>query len=893
MKKRGFTLFLLFCLLSGWVSAQSLGDQRVSLSLRETPLESALYMLMDDFGIPLSFSNSILPEKYLTAEIKDRSLPRVLDFLLQGTDLAYRQMGRQIVLYGNQYDVPPIIDHFTLSGYISDSASGEPLLSASLIDTRSGRGTHTNAYGYFSLQLPRGEARLQVSYLGYEPREIKVEISQDQILDLAMSTSLVLDEVVIVATEQLSPYEQAGYSIHSLSREDAGNLPSLGGEPDVVRTATLLPGVQTGADGFGGMYVRGGDAGQNLVLLDGVPVYNLSHAAGLFSIFNNAVVKTAELTKGAAPARYGGRLSSVLDVRTREGNNQEFSGSLDLGMLTARVLAEGPIIKGRSSFLIAARKSFINWYLKPISRQNKALSGDDGSTSFGFYDLNAKLNYKLSPNDMLFFSFYSGEDNFANGAYSNRLFEAGEQGAGIGDFRYEQSYNEHLRWGNTVGALRWTHLFGPRLFATTSLTYSRLRVRAGYEAIDSLFRMDPPELTGSRLDYGRYGSGIEDLGLRMDLELQAGSQHTLRFGGSLNQQLYEPGVLQYDEATAELVHEQHMKATRITAQELSLYLEDDMRLGERLTLNAGLRASLLNSDGEFYPRFEPRFAARFQAGKGTALRASFGIHTQVVHLLTSSNLGLPIDLWVPTTAEIPPQSARQWALGVTQSLPWGLTASLEGYYKNMDNLVAYTDGAYFINDWRENVTLGEGHAYGLEFLLRRTEGKTRGWIAYSFGKTNRRFDKVNFGRTYPFRYDRRHEVKVAVRHRLSERLEVTADWIYGSGLAYSLPDYKLTYDYPGVPDLPLDLFVFSEKNQNRLPPNHRLDLGISLDFPASGRFSHGLKAGVYNVYNRQNPLYYDLRPTMEVKNGGLREGKQLVQVTLAPILPYFNYTIRF
>ena len=886
---RRFSLVLLTGLLMTHLAAQELLQQRISLSMSDTPLEEALFILMDDYGIPLSFNNDILPPKQMTAVLQDRPLEAILDYVLRNTGLSFRRVGRQIVLFELDYDTPPLESpSYTLSGYVQDADTGEPLIYAGVFDEQSKKGTMTNEFGFFSLTLPAGKVDLLCSYIGYEPEGREIELKADRRLHLGLRTALVLEEVLVVAEDPLRDRSALGGRTDEINLSEVAAFPQLGGEPDAVRLTHFLPGVQTGTDGIGGIFVRGGDAGHNLVLLDGVPVYNLFHGAGLFSIFNADALKSVRLMKGAFPARHGGRLASVLDVRTRDGNRQEFQGTAGIGLLSARATVEGPLIKNKSSFIISARRSFLDWYLRPASQQLKAKQGENGAVDYNFYDFSAKFNIEASPRDKLFLSLYSGRDNFLNYGEARQAFRLGEDREEQQLLNYNSHYREKLFWGNQVASLRWNHVFGPKLFANTTLTYSRLGVDIEQSARDSILQQAPLRLISKSLEYSNYHSSIEDVGLRMDLEYIPSTLHYLRFGAQVTHHDFQPGIVQYDEKTEEVLHESPVMVTPEHSMEYAAYVEDDMVVADQLRMNVGVRATLLTVVDKSYFSVEPRFALTWNFHPRMRLNASSAVNSQFLHLLSSSNLGLPIDLWVPSTADIAPQRSQQWALGLDRRIGEAYLLSIEAYFNRMDNLVTYQEGAYFLNNWRRSVTAGSGKAYGVEAMLRKKSGRTTGWLAYTLSWARRQFDEINDGEWYPFKYDRRHNLQLIGRHAFNDWLSATADWTFGTGLAFSLPLFA--FETPGQGGDPV--LSYDGKNNFRMPYYHRLDLGVRMTFD-SKNLQHALNLGLYNAYNRDNLLYYDIRRQAVQRDGELIRRFQPERVNMMPLLPYFNYSVKF
>lgn len=885
--RRAIAGFLLL-LLCSMASAQNALEQPVSIRLKNVLLEQALLTLINDSGVRLSFSNAILPAKQVTFKAKQQPLQRVLESLLQNTNITYREVGDQIVLY-KMVLLPPSEKRFTISGFVEDAETGERLIAANVFDRKLGKGIATNDYGFFSLTLPAGEVQLSVNYLGYEASEQIFSLQQNQRVRIRLEAAMMLPQVEIIAHDSLTRGLPSGASTTYFNASDIKQLPSLGGEPDLIRSIHLLPGIQTGTDGIGGIHVRGGNSEHNLILIDGVPVYNVMHAGGLFSVFNTDAIRSAQLYKGGFPARYGGRLSSILDIHTKEGNMKKFSGQVEAGLLTLRASLEGPIVKDKASFFVSARRSYLNWYLNDFSRKEKKRQGEIGETGYQFYDINAKLNYTLSEKDKVYVSFYKGNDNFHNdGLQSDSITVYRNYQEDTLRFRYDQWYGERLSWGNAVGALRWNHLFSNKLFANATLTYSRFWTDIYYGTVDSLVYINR-DTALRQLDNGFYQSSIKDLGARLDFDYHWSPAHTLRFGVNATQHLFSPGTLTYDESTEYLRGQTVTSNDPITSHEYVAYAESNLTPGTQWSVNIGLHAAWLEVQQKNYYSLQPRFSTYWRALPKLGVKASAGRMTQFVHLLSNSNIGLPTDLWVPATAKVPPQDAWQVSAGLDYNFKWA-ELSVEGYYKKMDHLLSYTEGAFFLNDWEDNVTNGNGRAYGIEWLLRKSVGKSTGWIAYTLAWADRQFERVNLGRTYPFKYDRRHDLKIVFQHSFSKWLNVSADWVMSSGAAYSLPISE--YNFPISNGSTVPVTNFGSKNQFRMPLHHRLDVGANFTFKTKEVW-HTLNVGVYNVYNRRNPLYYDIKTKYVTEEEELRQKKSYVQVVLLPFLPSASYSIRF
>lgn len=871
-----------------WVlplASQSLGEQKLSIVFRKVSLEDALESLSEKSGVSFSFSSEILPaDMRITARFQRQSAESVLKSLLADTGLGWRVVGNQIVIY--KLPVAPG-RKYTISGFIYDAESGEPLIGAWLLEERSKKPAMTNGYGFFSITLPAGTVNLRCSYIGFEQRDTVFELRRDLSLIFYLNNAIMLTEVVVkdeaASSLQGQPLLQG--------TEMLENMPALGGEADLVRGLHLLPGVQTGTDGVEGLHIRGGSQGHNLVLIDGVPVYNYGHAAGIFSVFNTEAVRSVKFLKGSFPARYGGRLASVIDVRTKEGNTRSFRGRAEVGMLSSRFTLEGPVVRDKSAFFISGRTALINWYLKPLSQDFKADQNEKGRTLYNFDDIHAKWHYAFSSKDKLYLSLYKGRDFFENNGFQARTFSLNGNTPGqTFSIQYDRSYKDSYRWGNTIGSLRWNHVAGNKLFINTTATFSRLDVNIEYENADSLILMEPPLLLGRNINVGRYQSGIEEQGLRIDADYVPVPGQYWRLGANWAFRRFRPGALVYNERNEN--NNPNLANNPSQATEVGLYAENEFVIGSNLTINAGAHLASWNTGNKNHSALQPRLSVQWQLAPRWKWRAAHSSMAQFLHFLTNSDIGLPTDLWVPSTDQIAPERARQVETGV-EWLPgshWRLEWDV--YYKKMRRLLAFAEGASFLNDWEQNVTTGEGTAYGMEALAQYRTERTTAWVAYTLGRTDRRFDRINLGRPFPFKYDRRHDLKIAVSHQARPWLTLSGNWILSSGFAYSLPVMEFTFQIPGQAATPVIVQDFGSKNRFRMPAYHRLDLAAKFLFKTRG-LSHVVSAGVYNAYNRRNPLYYNLRTDIENENNELRPKASFVQVWLLPALPSLSYSIRF
>lgn len=759
--------------------------------------------------------------------------------------------------------------NFTISGYIRDQVTGENLIGATILDPLTMQGAITNTFGFFSLTLPSNTYKLRVSYVGYQPVEQEVVLTQNQTFTFSLVPGTTLEEVVVTAEENIELSPQM--STIDVPIEQIKALPVLMGEADLLKSLQLLPGIQGGTEGSSGIYVRGGGPDQNLILLDGVPVYNVSHLFGFFSVFNPDAINRVNVVKGGFPARYGGRLSSVIDISMKEGNNQKFSGEGSVGLISSKLTLEGPIGKDKkTSFLVSGRRTYIDLLTRPIIR---AQSDGEATGGYFFYDLNAKINHILSDKDRIYLSFYNGKDKgFGRGSY-----EYSSDGV-----NYTNNEEFGLNWGNTITALRWNHVYGPRLFANVTGTYSKYKFRI-FSEFENIARY--PDRTERDTEAIEYYSGIDDLGFKVDFDYLPSPRHNIKTGVNVVYHQFNPGIFGYD-TNAEGESDTTLGAEKTMAMEFASYVEDDFKVTENLRANAGLHYSSFLVNQQYYHSLQPRISMRYLIGQNLSLKASYATMTQYIHLLTNGGLGLPTDLWVPATDRVAPQRSWQAALGAARTVQ-GFEASIEVYYKEMNNLIEYKEGATYFNlgsDWQDKVTSGVGYSYGAEFLLQKKTGKLSGWVGYTLSWTNRQFDELNFGEKFPYKYDRRHDISVVAVYQVSKTFALSSTWVYGTGSAITLPESEYRglpsdgYYYDGIQK-------YSSRNGYRMRDYHRMDLGLTWTKPKrNGERSWSL--GAYNLYNRKNPFFleqgYD-------SNGD----KKFVQYSLFPVIPYVRYSFKF
>ena len=776
---------------------------------------------------------------------------------------------------------------YTITGFVEDLSNGEKLLGANVYNSKTYSGSTTNNYGFYSLTQDAGNITVNYSFVGYQAISFTFNLKSDTLLNVELSPTVELDEVEIKANGIERQLESTQMSVTELSMKTVKKLPVFFGEIDILKTLQLLPGVQSGTEGTSGLYVRGGGPDENLILLDGVPVYNANHLFGFFSVFNADAINSVSLVKGGFPARYGGRLSSVLDIRMKEGNIKEFHGEGSVGLIASKLTLEGPIVKDKSSFIVSGRRTYIDLLAYPFMLIYSKSKTQGGSFTGGyyFYDLNGKVNYKFSEKSRLYLSAYMGKDKaYAKNKYESALVKDDEE------FK--------LKWGNITSSLRWNYIFSKKLFANTRVSYSRYNFLVG-ESYDT--KMD----NYSENYAFTYSSGIDDWAAAIDFDFIPTPKHYIRFGVSNIYHTFNPGVNAYAVKETDNSNETTIDTTfgnsKIYANEIDVYIEDDYSISNRLKLNLGIHASGFSVKGTFYTSFQPRAALRIIASEKLSLKASYAKMEQYIHLLSNTSIGMPTDLWVPVTDTVKPMKSQQVAVGAVYNLNNMFGISVEGYYKWMDDLITYKPGASYLssNDtWQQMITVGKGWSYGLEVLVRKEMGKLTGWIGYTLSWSWRQFEEVS-PEKYPYHYDRRHDVSIVLTYKLNDKVDFGATWVYGTGNAVTLPydKYLALEDYSGYlgsngnGNLPYINNV-EERNNYRAPAYHRLDLGVN--FHKKKKWGERTwSVGIYNAYFRQNSFFIYIDYDYEHYNGTGDPEKVLKQVSLFPGIPYVAYNFKF
>lgn len=759
-------------------------------------------------------------------------------------------------------------EKYTVSGTVRDGESGETLIGATVAVPDRDVGTITNEYGFYSFTLEGGDSILiAYSYVGFQTQTRKVLLDRDISLDVELGSGVQLEEVVVKANsfeEQLNSTEM---SVEVITTKEAKLIPVLLGESDILKTIQLKPGIPSGSEGTTGLFVRGGGSDQNLIVLDEAVVYNANHLFGFFSTFNTDAVKDLKIYKGGFPAQYGGRLSSVIDVKLKEGNNKRLAGSGGIGLIASRLTLEGPIEKEKSSFIVSGRRTYVDLLTRGINQSNQDNEDYNPIPNYYFYDLNTKINFQFGEKDRLFLSGYFGRDVFG--------FD--------GDF-----FDFDFDWGNATGTARWNHVFNPKLFANTTFTYSDYQYNI------------KNRVTGFNFEVG---SNIRDANFKSDFYWALDNNHTFRFGASLTRHQFSVGRLQAGSDDG-LIN--FSAGQEFSALEGGAYFSDDWSVSDRLKINYGLRFSAFNNDKKTYTGIEPRFSSRYILTERLSLKASYARMYQYLHLVASSGVTLPTDIWYPSSPNVEPQRSDQVAAGFSYLLGSRYFLTVEGYYKDQQNVLEFVDGAQlFANDnLEQEFAIGKGYGYGLEVSIEKKEGALTGWIGYTLafvqrGEFRLLDDSRQFAQEGYFSpvFDRRHDLSVVAMYELSRRLSLTATFVYGSGDLRWLPTGRFSFgdvqgsDFePVVPD-------YEERNNYRLPPYHRLDLGaVWRFFPTWGESD--LTLSVVNAYDRRNTFFIYLEPEFsEVSLDGnavsFPERIAAKQVSLFPILPSLTWNFKF
>lgn len=883
--------FFLLLMLGGYqlYCQESILSQRVQLNLENVTLKEALNKLNSDLDVEISYSDDLIPATKKLTLSTEGSLDDVLKKVLSGTKVTFKQIGNQIVLISKKGS--PNIGSYVIKGYVKDSITGEDLLGASVLVKGTQTGIITNSYGFYSLSLTEGEYEIIYSYLGYKKLSKKISLSSDITSNIRLTPdALQLNELVIVANEEQDIIDHISVGSEKLSANTIKQMPALLGEVDIIRSLLLLPGVQSVGEGKSGLFVRGGSADQTLIQLDEAIIFNAFHMGGIFSVFNPDALKDVKLYKGGIPVQYAGRLSSVLDVRMKEGNDRRISGSGGWGLISSRLTLEGPLFNpknkskvGKGSFIISGRRTYLDLLLK--------LSSDpevNDNTLF-FYDFNAKVNYTLNEKNRLFFSAYRGRDAF----------------------HYQDEFG--LNWGNLTSTIRWNHLFNNKLFLNTTFLYSNF---------DNGFTLSE-SLQGITWD-----SSLKNFALKTDFYHYINPELELNYGYAIIFHHFSPAKI--DPIRKREAFET-LQLSKEDALEQGLYFSAKKQVTKKLEVGIGMRVSAFQNfgSGQFFkykpnlPKtneniidtldtsglelvnsewgLEPRISANYKLNESTSLKASYNRNKQYLFVLSTNNVGFPSDRYKPSDPNLKPQTSDQFSLGIFKNFKNILALSAEGYYKSMRNLseIGNEPNALISSTLEQYLSVGKGWSYGLEFAIKKEKGNTTGWVSYTWSRTWNKFHELNGGRKFHPFYDRTHDFNIALSHKLGKRITLSTNWVYNSGQALSLPVGKYEIDGKTVAR-----FDDNNLNGDRGPAYHRMDFAIELKGKnkKNRRWQGSWNFAFYNLYLRKNPIGFQFRdvingdPEIEESNKNIvvesREFKS-VGSYLFQFVPSITYNFKF
>lgn len=856
MEKDAKVGLLLFCLFIVTISLRAQMEQ-FHIQKKDVSLREVLKEIEKKTGVTFVYSDDNINADRRVSLSGDFTLANALGELFGNTDIKIKYSKGKVILYK-----PRSVKKgkHVLSGLIRTKESSELLPMANIYLPELELIAASNSYGFYSILLPEDSLTVIFSYAGCSPKKIRIRMNKDQELNVDLASYQVLKEVVVTSLEKESEAVNMGHI--SMPVSQMKDMPYLLGEKDIFKMIQLLPGVKRGTEGSSGFYVRGGGSDQNLILLDDAPVYNANHLFGFFSALNGNAVKSVDFYKGGFPSRYGGRLSSVLDIRLKDGNQNEVHGEGSVGLISSNFTLEGPIKKNKISAMIAARRTYYDVVSKPFPQA--------GAVQYYFYDANARLSFNINNANKVYLSGYFGSDNL-NAPPEKELLTT-------------NSYS--LLWGNQTATLRWNHEFSNKVFGNASLIFSNFKLNA-----------EANQLYWDTTYHSRYSTAIRDWNLKYDVDIFSSLQHHIQLGGNFIFHRFNPGALVVTDPS--ILDFKNLN-NPVYDFETALYAEDQWKVTPKLALNFGARLTGFSdtfSSIKFNP--EPRLNVSYQFRDNWAVKGGYSQMYQYIHLLSNTGLGLPTDLWVPSSAKIPHQGATQEVLGIVHDLPKaGISISVEAYNKKMTNVVNYKPGSTFLAidkatseqylPWEDKVTSGQGWSQGIELFVQKKSGRLNGWVGYTLSKTELQFDEINFGEKFYATYDRRHDLSIVGFYKLSSHITLSGTWIYQSGNRITVPQNKYQAYY-------FDLYHqrdgewrevtdYGSKNSFKTPDYHRLDLTVQFH-KQKKKYERVWQVGVYNAYYRKNPFFYDI-----VTN---QHESYLQGYNVFPIVPSFSYQIKF
>jgi len=862
---------------------------------RKSPADFFMELSLQS-GINIIYSDNVisrLPD--ISLQMKGVTVEQILERVLHSSDIRYSYTGDQIILYRMVNDN----EKYTISGVVTDSISGEPLIFAYVYDAVSGRTTTTNNYGYYSLTIPAGKIELNAGYVTYLPKKVELNFQKNEIIAVKLNPNGLLPPVIVNAGDK--KYGALVPPMDRITLAELENDIHLGGASDLYRTADFIPGVHTGTDGVGGIHVRGGANDQNLILMDGVPVYHPNHLLGIVSVFNYQVLQQASIYKANFPSRFSGRLSSVMDVRTREGNvhNWTMSGNIAVSELGATV--EGPLVKDKVSVLMSSRFFLPGLFVPEITRRYKGRTGVYGSSDLDYFDFNGKINWIIGTKDRLYLSTYRGKDKFTDQTLTRRdvIRPNGSHLVAI------ESYDKRLNWRNQTAVMRWNHILNDRIFANFILSTSQFVLqsvdRGDFDYSYPGSGIDP--LTG--FDTKEFKSSIKDITGKVELDIRPAEDHQFSAGIYAIHYAFQPKSITINEESQignfvlneNLLEDQIFSSLKVNAVESGIYFEDKWQASDRIILSTGMHVSGFFVQGKHYLDPQLRMSFDYLVTPKLAFNIGYSRMAQYLHNLTSSSIGLPTDLWVPTTAKVYPALADQYSFSSRFSVSEDFTIDFSSYLKNMRNLISYQEGASFLlkgeflpssivdaANWESKITSGVGDASGVELQFNYHRSKVELNLNGTWSRSFRTFEDINDGKPFPDRYDRRWSSTFSGLISLGPRWMIGADFIYGSGIAITLAESKFYNPGTIFPEIGIN---YSERNGYRLPAYHRLDFTFKYQLANHEKFNHCLILNLYNVYNRTNPFYITL------VQDPITEDFQLRQFSLFKFFPSISYRFAF
>ncbi|MEG2180107.1 MAG: TonB-dependent receptor [Bacteroidales bacterium] len=860
-------------------------DEKISLARQTGSYPEILSAIEANSAYRFSYRSDLFEEKgKVKFAANEENIESLLQRLLDPIAIRFTINQKIIVLRPREEIV-------MIQGSVRDANNGMELAGASVYDKESGHGTAVDANGAYNLRLRGGRTNLQISFIGYQPFSLpSLTLRNDTVIHFKLSPDTTALTEVIVRSRPLSETSQVHSSQMgkmSFSSKTLRQTPVLLGEADIIKTLQLTPGVSMGTEGTAGLYVRGGGNDENLFLIDGNPIYQINHIGGVFSAFNPDAISEMDFFKGGFPARYGGRLSSVVDLHTREGNSEKLKGSVTLGLISGNMSLEGPLFNKKTTFYLGLRRTWLDVLSAPaiaIVNKTQKKQGNKYRMRYAFHDLNGKIAHRIDERNKLFVSIYQGNDLFHTGYKEFSLIT--ESNYSMNDM------NNRMRWGNLMTTAGWEHRYNEQLSGKLLALYTRYHSQLKYYNESQTGRPGEEAYDFQKTE-NTSTNGIQDMGIRSSFDYRPLSQHRVRFGADLLYHIFNPEFTRFQGTNPESGSQpQILSNDRLHGFECALYAEDDWTLHPRVLINGGIRLSTFTTSGKTFFNAEPRASVRWLAGSNISVKAAYARMAQYVHQLSNSFLNLPTDSWMPVTAKLKPLLSDQVSAGIYYTLNSTWQFSAEGYYKKLNNLLDYKDGFSFVPgtvEWESKLTGGKGRGYGVEWMVRKESGRTTGWAGYTLSWADRQFDEINEGRMFRSRYDNRHKFNIVVMHKINPLVEITAAWSYASGNRTTLPLERYVefeeIDYSNRGEIE----YVTERNNYQLPAYHRLDLGLNVYRPKKRNRMGIWNISIYNAYNRMNPfMVYQSSKTVNHQSF-----PRFKQMSYFPIIPTVSYTYKF